>query len=138
MSRLRMERIKDYSQPGKWVSGIANQEEISYWSKRAEGNSKIAPRARSGEMRLPNTGGDVRLRDTASEPVGFQGNPYPNAKGGSGYGSSYMESVRNSGRGKVVSGNVKGSGSDALLGKAKADKNSTGESPYMKNVRRSV
>lgn len=28
---------------------------LKYWSDRAEANSKIAPRARSGEMRLPDT-----------------------------------------------------------------------------------
>jgi hypothetical protein len=123
---LRQQRCEDYAQPGKWVSGIANQEEISYWSKRAEGNSKIAPRA-TNKDNLKGTGGDVRLRDTASAPIGFGSNPFPDAKG-SGYGSSYMESVRNSGRGKVVSGGK--SDGDALtqlaqnrgsaLGKSKA------------------
>lgn len=28
---------------------------LKHWSDRAEGNSKLAPRARSGEMRLPDT-----------------------------------------------------------------------------------
>lgn len=41
---------------------------LRFWADRAERNSAIAPRARSGEMRLPDTGGKVRLQSTAAPP----------------------------------------------------------------------
>jgi hypothetical protein len=132
MAGIRESRIKRYGRPSEWASGIANPEakNLPEWSARASDNSKIAPRARSGEMRLPSTGGDVKLRDTSAPPVGFGSAPYE-AK--SGYGAVFAEGVKASGRGKVVSGK---SGADPRA-TAKADLNSKNESDYARGIRRS-
>jgi hypothetical protein len=131
---LRTRRIAEYNRPGNKVSGIMDPEagNLGFWQDRAKSNSKIAPRARGGEMRLPSTGGDVRLRDTASAPIGFDSHPYPNAKSGS-YGGTFGESVKASGRGGVTSGK---SGADPRA-TAKADLNSKNESSYARGIRRS-
>jgi hypothetical protein len=41
---------------------------IDYWADRAATNSKLAPRAKGGEIDLPSTGKRIVLRDTASAP----------------------------------------------------------------------
>jgi hypothetical protein len=128
---LREKRIASYNKPQEWVCGLSNPEakDLPYWEKRAETNSKIAPRARGGEMRLPPSP-NVSLRDTASPPIGFGSAPYE-AK--SGYGAVFAEGVKASGRGKVVTGK---SGADPRA-TAKADLNSKNESSYARGIRRS-
>ena len=100
MSGIREKRIERYNRPQDWISGIANPaaKNLPGWSKRAEDNSQIAPRAKGGKMDLPSTGGNVKLRTTSSPPKGAGDDPYK---------------------------------------RAKADMNSTGESMYMRDVRRS-
>jgi hypothetical protein len=66
----RVERCKEYANPRRrenW-DGESTAANISRWSERAADNSKIAPRAKGGEIKLPDTGGDAALHDTAAKP----------------------------------------------------------------------
>jgi hypothetical protein len=94
-----VDRIRnEYSNPTRGPSGIgSDKKNLAYFSDRASENSKIAPRARGGEVRLPDTGGKPSLPDTNHKHAG--NDPYPAAK---------------------------------------RDLNSTGDSPYMKGIRRTV
>ena len=61
------QRLKEYADPLHGPHGSASWEpNIRYWQDRATENSKIAPRAKSGEMKLPST--KVRTRDTSMRP----------------------------------------------------------------------
>jgi hypothetical protein len=67
----RLERLKEYANPRRrenWDGCGRDVANIQRFQERAEANSRIAPRARGGEMRLPDTGGDVALHDTAAKP----------------------------------------------------------------------
>lgn len=66
----RVERCKEYASPrrsGNW-NGESTADNISRWSERAAENSKIDKRAKGGEIKLPDTGGDVALHDTSAKP----------------------------------------------------------------------
>jgi hypothetical protein len=61
------DRLKGYANPQKGPHGAGrDQANIDYWSDRATENSKIAPRASDGPMRLTSTKQDVR--DTGMRP----------------------------------------------------------------------
>jgi hypothetical protein len=67
----RIERLRQYSKPtraGNWQGAGRSQENIDRWSERASDNSQIAPRASSGEVKVPDTGKRTELRDTAMSP----------------------------------------------------------------------
>jgi hypothetical protein len=67
----RIDRLKEYARPNRranWNGAASDQKNIDRWSDRAADNSKIAPRASDGEMKLPATGKQVELRDTSSAP----------------------------------------------------------------------
>ncbi|MET4372554.1 hypothetical protein ABIA99_005263 [Bradyrhizobium sp. LB12.1] len=65
----RVERVKQLGNPSSrenWCGAGRDKANIERWIKRADDNSKVAPRARGGEMKLPNTG-DVTLHDTGGK-----------------------------------------------------------------------
>lgn len=65
----RIDRLKEYSAPMKGPHGAASDEaNIDAWSDRATANSKIAPRASDGPMKLLSTGKTMVVRDTGSKP----------------------------------------------------------------------
>jgi hypothetical protein len=66
-----LDRLKQYEKPlraGNWQGSSRDESNISRWSNRATAESKIAPRARGGEMKLPSTGKQTELRDTSMSP----------------------------------------------------------------------
>jgi hypothetical protein len=127
---IREKRIADYEKPSRWPSGIANQENIAAMGHRASLNSQVATRAKGGTMRLPDTGGDMDLRDTASAPLNFGTDPYPRAKAPN---YSFRSEPYKAGAGKAKSG-----GTDPRAA-AKADLNhNPAVTSYQKGVRRSV
>jgi hypothetical protein len=63
-------RLKQYSRPTDkswWHGEHYDPANIERWQARATENSKIAPRARDGEIELPST--NVRTRDTSMRPL---------------------------------------------------------------------
>jgi hypothetical protein len=92
----RISRLKEYADPMRGPHGAGSSEEnIRYWQDRATANSQIAPRAKGGEMKLPNT--KVTVRDTGMKPKVSRnvdrlmaGKDDPNMVGD----SSYMRGVR--------------------------------------------
>jgi hypothetical protein len=67
----RLERLKEYSKPTRaanWDGPGRDQANIDRWSERATENSALAPRAKGGEVSLPDTGKWTELRDTAAAP----------------------------------------------------------------------
>lgn len=68
----RIERLKEYANPSRrenWDGESCDKANLDRWSKRASENSKVAPRARGGEIKLPDTDSDeVSLHDTAAKP----------------------------------------------------------------------
>ncbi len=65
----RVERVKEYANPRRrenW-NGESTAANISRWADRASANSKIAPRAKGGEMRLPDTD-KMDLHSTSDAP----------------------------------------------------------------------
>jgi hypothetical protein len=65
---MSMKQIREVS---KGPDGRASkQENLDYWSNRAEKNSNNAHRASDGPIELPNTGGSVSLHDTAARRGG--------------------------------------------------------------------
>ncbi|MET4384373.1 hypothetical protein ABIB73_000108 [Bradyrhizobium sp. F1.4.3] len=99
MSRMRVERCREYANPRRrenW-DGESTADNISRWSKRAAENSTLAPRAKGGEMRLPETGGDVALHDTEAKPrrdAGADARAKAKADTNTDGGSSFMKSIR--------------------------------------------
>jgi hypothetical protein len=93
----RSDRLKGYANPMKGPHGAGRDPaKIDYWSDRAKQNSKIAPRASDGEMKLPSTGKRTDLRKTTSSPRTYReidkrmaGKSDLNHTG-----SSYMKSIR--------------------------------------------
>jgi hypothetical protein len=66
----RLERLKEYANPRSrenWCGESSDPAYLKRWSDRAEANSKVAPRARGGKMKLPDNAGEVSLHDTASK-----------------------------------------------------------------------
>jgi hypothetical protein len=67
MNMSRQDRLKAYSDPTRGPHGCGrDQENLDYWSDRAEANSAIAPRASDGPMRLTST--KVNTRDSSMKP----------------------------------------------------------------------
>jgi hypothetical protein len=63
----RLSRLKEYANPMHGPHGSASDKgNIAEWIERATENSKIAPRAKGGEMKLPST--KVAMRDTSMKP----------------------------------------------------------------------
>jgi hypothetical protein len=65
----RLERLKEYANPRRrenWDGESCDKANLDRWSERAIENSKLAPRARGGEIKLPDT--DVSLHNTAAKP----------------------------------------------------------------------
>ena len=63
----RMDRLRQYQDPTAGPQGASRDaRNLAQWSKRAEQNSQIAPRASDGPMRLPST--NVSTRDTSMGP----------------------------------------------------------------------
>jgi hypothetical protein len=68
---MRIDRLKEYARPTRrenWQGAGRDQGNIDRWSDRASDNSQIAPRAPSGEVKVPDTGKRTELRDTAMSP----------------------------------------------------------------------
>jgi hypothetical protein len=61
--------IKEYS-PSTGPSGVSTAKALRYWSDRATANSDQSKRARGGDMRLPDTGGAIKLHSTSDAPRG--------------------------------------------------------------------
>jgi hypothetical protein len=91
-------RLKEYEKPLRkqnWQGAGRSQANIDRWSNRATEQSRIAPRASGGEVKLPDTGKQTALRDTAMSPrtsrkVATRGKDVPNFVGD----SSYMAGIR--------------------------------------------
>jgi hypothetical protein len=67
----RLDRLREYEKPLRkenWQGAGRDQANIDRWSDRATDNSKIAPRASGGEVKLPDTGKQTALRDTGMSP----------------------------------------------------------------------
>ena len=67
----RIDRLKEYAKPtcaANWQGCSRDQGYIDRWSDRATAESKIAPRASGGEVKLPDTGKAMNSRDTAMSP----------------------------------------------------------------------
>jgi hypothetical protein len=65
---MTVKRLKEYAHPTKGPHGAASSKEnLDCWADRAKSNSKIAPRASDGEMKLPSTG-KMDVRDTGMGP----------------------------------------------------------------------
>ncbi len=96
----RQSRLKEYANPSRrenWDGESCDKANIDRWSARAEANSKLAPRARGGEIKLPDTGGDVDLHDTAAKPrrdAGVDARTKAKADLNSDGGSSYFRGIR--------------------------------------------
>jgi hypothetical protein len=94
----RSSRLKEYAKPNRrenWNGAARDQANIDRWSDRATDNSKIAPRASDGEMKLPST--KMNLRDTAMVPKVSRGtDPRMVAKSdkNSSGDSTYMAGIR--------------------------------------------
>ena len=90
----RQDRLREYADPTRGPRGPGrDQANIDAWSARAKENSKIAPRASDGEMKLPST--KVNQRDTAMRPYAPRTNlgtdaTEPNHEGG----GPFMRSIR--------------------------------------------
>ena len=69
MSEQRAKRLKGYANPSRrenWDGESCDKANLDRWSARAAENSKVAPRARGGAMKLPDTG-KMSRHDTASK-----------------------------------------------------------------------
>ena len=93
----RQSRLREYADPARGPHGCGrDQANIDAWSARAKENSKIAPRASDGEMRLSSTKMDSR--DTGSKPYRSRNvdNAMKEAKADLNDvgGSSYMRGIR--------------------------------------------
>jgi hypothetical protein len=66
----RTTRIREYADPGHspW-RGQNTQQNLDHWAARATENSRLAPRAKSGEVKLPSTG-EVRTHSTSGTRSG--------------------------------------------------------------------
>jgi hypothetical protein len=65
----RIQRLKEYARPASkdwWHGEHYDPANIKRWADRAIENSKIAPRAKVGEIDLPST--KVKVRDTSMKP----------------------------------------------------------------------
>jgi len=91
----RLERLKEYARQAGPAGEAYSKENLNYWSDRATSNSKIAPRAKGGEMNLPSTGKRMATRDTDMKPYRARGDARAEAKADlNEVGSSYMRGIR--------------------------------------------
>ncbi|WP_316234237.1 hypothetical protein [Bradyrhizobium sp. SZCCHNR1098] len=92
----RQSRIEEYRRPDKAVSGFSSKkEDLAYWAKRASDNSQNATRAKSGDVKLPDNGGQPKVHSTSAGPHGHGIDPYDKAsRNVNSAGSSYMRHVR--------------------------------------------
>ena len=95
----RLSRLKEYADPMRGPHGAASSKEnLDDWSARATENSKVAPRAKGGKMRLPSTGKAMGTRDTGMRPYAKRAmgdEVIAEAKSDkNNVGSSFMKSVR--------------------------------------------
>jgi hypothetical protein len=95
----RQERLREYANPRSlenWRGTSRDQACLDRWAERAEANSTIPPRARGGEMKLPDT--NVELHDTAAAPKS-SGDVRAKAKADLNFvgESPYLRSVRRTG-----------------------------------------
>jgi hypothetical protein len=67
MKNPRQERIDLLTKPPKVSGEGRNMATVNYWQGHATENSKIAPHASDGPMRLPDTG--VKTRPTTMRPI---------------------------------------------------------------------
>ncbi|WP_043159325.1 hypothetical protein [Bradyrhizobium sp. Ai1a-2] len=94
----RQERLKEYANPRReanWDGAASDKANLDRWAARASENSAIAPRARSGEVRLPDTG--MNVHDSAAPPRrdrGVDARMKAKADLDTDGGSSYMRSIR--------------------------------------------
>ncbi|RXH15224.1 hypothetical protein [Bradyrhizobium guangzhouense] len=96
----RADRLKEYANPRRrenWDGESCDKANLDRWSDRAEANSKVALRARCGEIKLCDTGGDVSLHDTEAKPrrdAGVDARMSAKADSNTDGGSSYMRGIR--------------------------------------------
>lgn len=92
----RKSRIEAYARMEGPCGAGRDEKNLDYWTDRAAENSKIAPRASDGPMKLPST--KVNARDTAMKPyVARGGNPRGIAQSDlnhDGSDSPFMKSIR--------------------------------------------
>jgi hypothetical protein len=89
----RQDRLREYADPTRGPRGPGrDQANIDEWSARATENSKIAPRASDGEMKLPST--KVNQRDTAMRPYAPRANVGTDATEPNHEGGPFMRSIR--------------------------------------------
>src|SRR4051812_45417570 len=63
----RQDRLKEYANPRHRPQGASrDQKNVDAWADRAAANSKLAPRATDGPIRLPSA--MVNIRNTAMAP----------------------------------------------------------------------
>jgi hypothetical protein len=67
-TKQRVLAIRRYGNPTRGDVGESTAANLKYWAARASENSEQGRRARGGEMRLPNTGGPVKLKNTTGKP----------------------------------------------------------------------
>ncbi|WP_315806579.1 MULTISPECIES: hypothetical protein [unclassified Bradyrhizobium] len=88
----------DVTKPPKPSGSSRDKRDLQEWSTIASEHSQTATRAKDGPMRLPDNGGQPKLRSTSSPPRGFDGSdPYKRAKEDLNYkgsGGSYLPGVR--------------------------------------------
>jgi hypothetical protein len=63
----RIDRLKEYAKQIGPKGAGRDQSNLDYWARRPERNSELAPRARSGEIKLPDTN-KPEMRDSDARP----------------------------------------------------------------------
>jgi hypothetical protein len=66
----RDSRLREYANPvrrGNWNGAASDKANLDRWSERASENSKVAPRAKGGAMKLPDTD-KMDVHSTADAP----------------------------------------------------------------------
>jgi hypothetical protein len=66
MKNIRQSRVEDYAKMKGPKGAGRTEKNLDYWSDRASKNSKVAPRASDGQMKLPST--KVNVRDSSMKP----------------------------------------------------------------------
>ncbi|WP_426418477.1 hypothetical protein [Bradyrhizobium genosp. A] len=93
----RLDRLREYANPSRrenWDGESNDKANLDRWSKRASENSKLAPRAKGGEIKLPDTGSDVSLHDTEAKPRGGDARAVAKADKNVVGDSSYLAGIR--------------------------------------------
>ncbi|MGM4870665.1 hypothetical protein AB7645_05490 [Bradyrhizobium sp. 956_D2_N1_5] len=95
----RLERLKEYANPRRrenWDGETCDKANLDRWSERAAENSKLAPRARGGAMKLADTD-KMDLHSTSDAPrrdKDADKRAVAKADTNTDGGSSFMRSVR--------------------------------------------